>query len=798
MEFGVPWLVVASLLLLVAAIALAFWKRRAAPALFAAAAAAFLLSGARPAVGGESGEVVHAMVQDVSHSMVARQPETDRAIRAIRESLELPAGQVLRRYELSDALRETGAPAGETTEYARLAELAADATFNGEVVLVTDGRGDLAELLGAVEANRLILLRAPAPAAPDAAIVSFTGPTAVADGATAILRGVIHCDHDVDVRWRMLRGQEVVAEGTRAARAGATFGVSHNYMPSHEGLIRVRLSVEVADDREPRNDEASLAFYAGTRRVVLYCAPADFPRDDDALLAALESDSRNDVQVRHELPATQRALDGVGVLVINDLPLHESGAAREDMGAIGDWVMSGGNLLMLGAEGAFGPGGYRATAIEAVMPVRFRPEDAPPRRTLLLLDVSASMAESLPGGVTKLQRLREAATRLLEASDSTDAVALAGFNQGIRNEIVFRRPGDPGQQALLQRLRADLSTRIHLGISEALTALGGDGEDDRRLIVVSDGEDTGGTPREEWLALGRRIASAGIRVDVVLTRPKVPDWAEWIAATDADFHVTAVGESGFGDLLGTLDRALAGGDSEWVSRERWEVPGVTAPLRLLAKTALREDASVEPMLDAIPPGQPQPMYPLISRRQLVGRTAAVATRSWRTEGEAEIWRDQAFTEWLSRAINFVTETANRQNLVLNALETGAELVWVGTAEAPSRDLRLGDAGVARLEGPGRWLLDAMPPGDELTVFDGEVLVQSIPLPRPVPVELQRTGDDEAFFAQAEQAGVRVVNSLAAWQPRRIDAPARTPVDLTWLPALIALALLIAGFALRRR
>lgn len=798
LEFGSNWLVVASVLLILAAIALAWWKRAAAPSLFAAAAAAFMLAGARPSVGGESGEVTHAFVQDVSHSMASRRGETDPVLASIRDAVELPDGHSLRRYELSDALRGTGGPEGAASDFSRLTDLSADDAMNGEVILVTDGRGDLAGLLAAVSPGRLVLLRAPAPSAADASVVSFQGPTAVADGGTAILRGEIFCDQVAVVRWRMLRGTEVIAQGRREARAGATFGVSHNYVAEREGLTRVRLVVETDGDREPRNDEASLAFYAGTRRVILYCVPRGFPRDGDALLAALEADTRHEIRLRNELPATPRALDGVGLLVINNLPLHESGMSREGLDVIGDWVMSGGNLLMAGAEGAFGPGGYRGTAIEAMMPVRFRPEDVPPRRTLLLLDVSASMDEPLPGGSTRLQRLREAATRLLDASDVADAVALAGFNQSIRNEVVFRRPDDPAQQALLQALRADLGTRIHAAMQDGVSALGEGGDENRRLIVVTDGEDTGGTTREQWLALGARMAEARARVDLVLTQPSVPEWAGWLQETAADVHVSAVGERGFNDLLETLDRALAGGDSEWVSRERWEVPGVMSPLRLLAKTALRDDASVEPMLDAIPPGQPRPMYPLLSRRQLVGRSAALTTRTWGEEAEAQIWGDEAFTEWLSRAINFVTETANRQNLLLNVLAEGAELVWVGTADAPQRDLHVGDSGLARLTAPGRWLLDSVPTGDELAVFDGEVLLQRLPLPAPVPLELQRTGDDEAFFAQAEQAGVRVVHSLAAWQPRRIDAPSRQPVDLTWLPALVALVLLGFGFALRRR
>jgi MYXO-CTERM domain-containing protein len=68
----------------------------------------------------------------------------------------------------------------------------------------------------------------------------------------------------------------------------------------------------------------------------------------------------------------------------------------------------------------------------------------------------------------------------------------------------------------------------------------------------------------------------------------------------------------------------------------------------------------------------------------------------------------------------------------------------------------------------------------------------------VPAELQQTGDDGSFFSLAEQAGIRVVTSLNAWNPRQVTGEADAPMDITWASALLALVLLIAGFALRRR
>jgi hypothetical protein len=223
------------------------------------------------------------------------------------------------------------------------------------------------------------------------------------------------------------------------------------------------------------------------------------------------------------------------------------------------------------------------------------------------------------------------------------------------------------------------------------------------------------------------------------------------------------------------------------------------PLHLLAKTAERVgEPGVTTVLRATPPAESRPAYPVLAWRQVVGRTACLCTRTWGDERHLAFWGNDLFQQRLGMALDFLTATTRRGNLALNPLDTGAELVWTGVSDPPARDLRLSSGGTARLDTRGRWLLEAMPAGEELLVFDGDVLLQRIPLPRLVPRELQRTGDDEAFFLMAEQAGVRVVRSLDAWQPRRFGVEERRPVDLTWGAAFAAIALLVGGFVLRRR
>ena len=73
-------------------------------------------------------------------------------------------------------------------------------------------------------------------------------------------------------------------------------------------------------------------------------------------------------------------------------------------------MLAGGHLLIAGAGGAFGPGGYIGTTLEGLSPLSGRVTRDLPRLALaLVLDKSGSMNETVGGGVTKLDLIKSAA-----------------------------------------------------------------------------------------------------------------------------------------------------------------------------------------------------------------------------------------------------------------------------------------------------------------------------------------------------------------------------------------------------
>ncbi|MCA8934573.1 MAG: VWA domain-containing protein [Planctomycetes bacterium] len=742
--------------------------------------------------------VKHAVVLDVSGSMESRRPELDQFIENLLGNTELPPNHMFVGFELSDALRPQGSVHGLDTRYRSLGDLTTVPDINGEIIVVTDGQGPLEDLYADVDPRRLVLLRAPSPVNPDAAVVLLSAPTSVVNGSTAFIRGIIRCDTEVEAVWHLYDGNAEVANSTVKLRAGVPFIVTHVLPVYADGLVRVRLTVDVKNDREPRNDEAATSILIGDSQQIIYCSPG-VGENEDALLSTLRSVSPERVSLTKSLPLLADELEGVGLVIINNLSLAQSGATAEQLKTLADWVSGGGNLMMVGTDGAFGPGGYRGTLLEPLMPVKFRPDDSPPRQLLLLLDVSSSMNDSLPGGGSKLARLKEGALRVVEAAGENDRVAVVAFREGIRGDIKFYPARDPRLLEAINGLDARGSTHIGSALQQSLT--GFSSGEHNGILMITDGDDVENAGQAAFEGIAQQAASKNLRFDFVLTAPGDRAWIDWITkhSSKPDAHLWSVGNAGFDGLLETLEHALAGQDIEWILNEPLSVSGVNTDLPKLVRTAPRSGPGTEILLKAVTQDSTPSEYPLLATRQLIGRTSCLCTDSWGDIAMGPVWRDAGFQRQVGDALQFMLESAGQTNLVLNPLKDGQfELVWTGNGAPPDADLTTDTDQIARRVSTGRWLLDSPTTGAELRVYDNQRLLQRIPLPDLVTPELRYTGDDAPFFELAAESGIRVFTSLGAWQPRRFVESTSSPDDYTWLPALLASICVVGGFWLRQK
>ena len=766
-------------------------RRKPSPALLCVAAALFCVAAAQPVMVA-SEEPRHFAVLDVSGSMEPRLAQA----RALLDQELARSGAAFNARQLSDTLRNSGDPAGGRTNYAALSALRPEVSSGSECVLLTDGRGRLEELLSALDPSSLTLLRAPPPSGPDAVILSLRGPGFLLPGASGSLSADVRSDREANVNWRILGADGEVARGALSLKAGVAQSVSHTFIAPPTGLLRLRLIIECGDDREPRNDAASLAVVTGGKRVILYCRGATIPQGSDALVALLASDPLNELREQGRVPASAAELEGVSAVVVNDLALAQSGLTREGLAPLARWVREGGRLMMAGARDAFGPGGWRGSAIEDLMPVTFRPDDDAARRIVLLLDCSDSMRAAV-GGQTRLDLLKQAARRVVSSLSSRDFVAIVGFSD--QTDALEFSPVSAGAE-LERRIDALLprsTTRIKSALGATLSAIAQGNSEQWRVLLITDGENNEAASDEDWRALGAQ-ASTRSALDVVLTENVERAWLKPLRDGGAKGVSVSVGAGGFGEILRALDNALAAAEEglldDGAGHGGFEVGGVKAQLALLCRTAPRKDLRAgDVMLSArTPQGDwKQGQWPLLARREMTGRTLALCTPT-----SGDLWRDAGFVSALSDALGFLLSGAERANLQLNTRGDAAELVWVGPGAAPDEDLRLGNGSRARLAATGRWELAEYPRGDELLVYAGERLLQRMALIQTPPRELALTGDDETFFAVAQQRGIHVVDSLADWKPTRRSG--RGEINLTWLAALLASACVLAAFAMRRR
>ncbi|ANJ72927.1 hypothetical protein A9Y76_10820 [Ralstonia insidiosa] len=115
---------------------------------------------------------------------------------------------------------------------------------------------------------------------------------------------------------------------------------------------------------------------------------------------------------------------------------------------------------------------------------------------VLLMDLSVSTGRFVPGSFTTVMEVeKRAATVVAQALDQRrDRVAIHGFASNGRHEVHYRRikdfdePFGDAQQAALESLEGDLSTRMGAAIRHAAVALDGEQADQKVILVLTDGE----------------------------------------------------------------------------------------------------------------------------------------------------------------------------------------------------------------------------------------------------------------------------------------------------------------------
>jgi Mg-chelatase subunit ChlD len=271
------------------------------------------------------------------------------------------------------------------------------------------------------------------------------------------------------------------------------------------GEHRYGVRVAQAGDGEPRNDVAETAVLASGRPRILWIgADRLAPRDTGMDVISAEPAA---------LAEPLRHLEAFEAVVLADVEVDAlpPGLPERLQRYVGE---QGGGLLMLGGAHSFGPGGYRATAIEEALPVDLDPGSRRRRPGLGLvvaLDKSGSMAEAM-SGVPKIAAAREAVLAAAALLEPGDRFGLLVFDGAPARALPLQEaPGRGRLQAVLAGLRPGGGTRILPAIAEAAAMLEHLPGWRRHVVLVTDGQGEGG----DFPGAGRALAARGITLSTV-------------------------------------------------------------------------------------------------------------------------------------------------------------------------------------------------------------------------------------------------------------------------------------------
>ena len=189
------------------------------------------------------------------------------------------------------------------------------------------------------------------------------------------------------------------------------------------------------------------------------------------------------------LNAASPAPGGYAAVVFNNIEREQFSPAY--LAEIERQVTAGKAFVMLGGEASFGPGGYRHTPIERLLPVELKEpkKEEKNRAVVLVIDKSGSMREE-----DKLLYAKEAAKAMARQLGEKDLLGVVGFDVA-PFAVVPLAPLEKiraGFGAEIDRLKAGGQTYLYPALLEAKRQLERQTASRKHVIILSDGE-TGGS-----------------------------------------------------------------------------------------------------------------------------------------------------------------------------------------------------------------------------------------------------------------------------------------------------------------
>lgn len=361
----------------------------------------------------------------------------------------------------------------------------------GRIVVLSDGRethGDAAAMAGLVrwQGAGVDVVPLTAQTGADAAVGAVEVPATVEPGARVPVRVELRASTVMPVTVRLFRNGAFWQEESLTLIKGITRRVYED-RAEDAGAVVYRVELEAVGDAVPENGRG-----LGLMRVAT--APHVWVVDGDGTGGAMRDTlvARGIETARIEaatLPDAAAGYAAVRTVVLNNVPAAALTQSQQD--ALAAAVREFGvGLVMLGNTQSFGPGGWRLTPVEDVLPVTM--ESTRPRTgtvgIVLVLDVSGSMNQMVEGQA-RLRFAQDAALSAYTVAEDRTLMGLVAFSGFPVTVLPLEpRPRDVNQIVpILQRLEADGGTSASLGLRRAVELLTASDATTRHIILMTDG-----------------------------------------------------------------------------------------------------------------------------------------------------------------------------------------------------------------------------------------------------------------------------------------------------------------------
>ncbi|HEX5656284.1 MAG TPA: VWA domain-containing protein [Polyangiales bacterium] len=370
---------------------------------------------------------------------------------------------------------------------------AAQLPDRGRIALHSDGRESAGSLLRAaseLHKREIALYYAYEPPAPEVALLELALPQPARAGVPFALEATVASTVESDVELTLTEAERTLETREEHLPSGAS--TLRFQVPGRTGEVQLKLTLRAAADTDHTNDTLERRVRIGDRPRVLLLDSE--PQWTDAFATLLRS-SGFDVDLRGE----PEAYDFV---VLSDLPASALPSQR----ALIRYVQEGGGLLVAGGAHAFGPGGYRGSALERILPVTLEGGDARNEASLALvlaIDKSGSMAGD------KLERAKEAALATAALLPEDAYLGVIGFDVEATRIVRLARAG--ADVSAIGKLGAGGGTALFPALDAAYGDLAAVRAQLKHVVVLTDGQ----TQEEALGELVRAMHADGITISTV-------------------------------------------------------------------------------------------------------------------------------------------------------------------------------------------------------------------------------------------------------------------------------------------